>query len=171
MPDLGSLIVQMEEIGARLVAADDERQHFHNTYLRTTRAVKDEIDRGGFLDPEWTERWDLVFAQLYLDAFAAAEGGQVPPGPWQVAFTAAIDPARTRRGLSISRMWSPGGVPSPRCKVRPPSLWATPRPRSDKRRASPAKSESSSSSPNRNLGGGNENGDDGTLLPPGSGCV
>lgn len=93
MPDLGSLIVQMEAIGARLVAADDERQHFHNTYLRTTRAVKDEINRGGFLDPEWTERWDLVFAQLYLDAFAAGEGGHVPPGPWQVAFTAAIDPA------------------------------------------------------------------------------
>ena len=41
MPDLGSLIVQMEEIGARLAAADDMRQHFHNTYLRTTRAVKD----------------------------------------------------------------------------------------------------------------------------------
>jgi len=92
MGDLEPLIEQMEEIGARLVAEDDERQHFHNTYLRTTRAVKAEIDRGGFLDPEWTEEWDLAFAELYLDALAASEAGQEPPSPWQVAFTTALDP-------------------------------------------------------------------------------
>ena len=93
MANLGPLIEQMEQIGARLVVAGDERQHFHNTYLRTTRAVKEDIDRGRFLDAEWTEEWDLVFAQLDLDALAASESGHELPGPWGVAFTAALDPA------------------------------------------------------------------------------
>lgn len=82
----------MEETGARLVAAGDERQHFHNTYLRSTKAVAEDIAARGFLDAEWTERWDLAFAQLYLDAFDTRERGDDPSGPWQVAFEAARDP-------------------------------------------------------------------------------
>ena len=92
MPGLESLIEQMEAIGVRLGAANDERQHFHNPYLRTTRAVQEEIDRGRFLNPEWTEQWDVVFAQLYLDAFTAADVGE-PPDPWPVTFNAALNPA------------------------------------------------------------------------------
>jgi hypothetical protein len=66
----------------------DARRHFHATYLRTTEAVADEIGAGGFVDPDWVRRWDLAFAQLYLDALDAEERGAAP-GPWRVAFDAA----------------------------------------------------------------------------------
>jgi hypothetical protein len=75
--------------------AGDARRHFHSTYLRTTGAVAEEIERGGFLDGAWLERWDLAFAELYLDAFDAELRGEPVPGPWRIAF----DTARERPEL------------------------------------------------------------------------
>ncbi|HSK56758.1 MAG TPA: DUF5995 family protein, partial [Jiangellales bacterium] len=46
----------------------DVRSYFLATYLRTTRAVRSDLAGGGFVDPEWAERWDVAFADLYLDA-------------------------------------------------------------------------------------------------------
>ncbi len=77
-----ALVARME---ADLATLDDGRRFFHATYLRTTRAVAEEIDRGGFLDNDWLERWDLVFADLYLQALAA----ETPPAPWRIAFDTA----------------------------------------------------------------------------------
>ncbi|MDP9241223.1 MAG: DUF5995 family protein [Actinomycetota bacterium] len=71
--------------------ADDLRRHFHAVYLRTTRAVAAELDKAGFADPDWVERWDVVFADLYVDALQAALDGGAPPGPWAIAFAAAAD--------------------------------------------------------------------------------
>jgi hypothetical protein len=85
------LIARMTADLAGLVAAGDARRHFHATYLRTTRAVADEIARGGFLDGDWMRRWDVVFADLYLDALDADRGGRSVPGPWRVTFDAARD--------------------------------------------------------------------------------
>ena len=86
------LIARMEAMLVPLEERDDELQHFHATYLRTTRAVKEEIEAGGFLDNEWVEGWDLVFANLYLEAFEAWTGDDRTPGPWQVAFEATREP-------------------------------------------------------------------------------
>src|SRR2546430_6354927 len=61
------------------------RRHFHSTYLRTTRAVGEEVDRGGFLDGPWLERWDIAFAELYLDAVDADLTGAAVPAPWRIA--------------------------------------------------------------------------------------
>jgi hypothetical protein len=58
--------------------------------MRTTQAVADEIARGGFADSDWVRRWDLAFAELYVDAaLGAAQAGRPVPGPWRVAFDAA----------------------------------------------------------------------------------
>ena len=70
----------------------DPRRLFHDTYLRTTRAVASEVHEGRFADPEWVERWDVAFASLYLDALEAWRGGLATPGPWQVAFDAGDGP-------------------------------------------------------------------------------
>src|SRR5206468_6144804 len=43
----------------------DEKRHFHGVYHRNTVAVKDDLETGGFLDPEWLEPWDVIFANLY----------------------------------------------------------------------------------------------------------
>jgi hypothetical protein len=83
------LIARMTADLAGLVAAGDNRRHFHATYLRTTRAVADEITRGGFRDADWMRRWDVAFADFYLDALDADRAGRPVTGPWRVAFDAA----------------------------------------------------------------------------------
>lgn len=84
--DLHGLIARME---SDLAGLHDARRLFHATYLRTTRAVAERIDRGGFDDAAWVRRWDLAFARLYLDALDADRRGDPVPGPWRVAFDAA----------------------------------------------------------------------------------
>ena len=85
---IGALLRRMEGLLGPLEAAGDPGRFFLATYLRTTRAVAEELDRGGFRDPAWVERWDVAFAGLYLDAVEAAEAGRRPPEPWAVAFGA-----------------------------------------------------------------------------------
>jgi Family of unknown function (DUF5995) len=88
---IAELMARMDSDLARLRAAGDRRRYFHATYLRTTKAVAEEIDRGGFADGAWLERWDLVFADLYLDALDADLRGEPVSRPWRVAFDAARD--------------------------------------------------------------------------------
>ena len=95
---IDALIGRMEAMLGPLQADGDPRRYFHATYLRTTRAVRDAIRAGRFGDPDWVERWDVAFAQFYLDALHAdsqgAGAGVVVPGPWAVAFrTAREQPA------------------------------------------------------------------------------
>jgi hypothetical protein len=85
---LGALLRRMEGLLEPLEASGDPGRFFLATYLRTTRAVAEELGRGGFRDPEWVERWDVAFADLYLDAVTDAQAGRRPPGPWAVAFSA-----------------------------------------------------------------------------------
>jgi hypothetical protein len=82
------LIGRMAALLESLRAAGDQRQYFHATYQRTTIAVAEELERGGFADPEWVERWDVVFADLYLDALEADLAGREPTRPWAIAFGA-----------------------------------------------------------------------------------
>ena len=89
--DIDHLLADMHAEGARLTAAGDARRFFHATYTRTTRAVADEIERGGFADNDWVRRWDLAFADYYLAALAADRAGEPVAGPWRVAFDTARD--------------------------------------------------------------------------------
>ena len=93
---IDELIDRMAAVGESLRAARDPRRHFHATYQRTTIAVADRIKAGGFDDPGWVERWDVAFADLYLDALAESLDGHRPPAPWQAAFgaPAALPPVR-----------------------------------------------------------------------------
>lgn len=89
-PDtIAAVVERMEELAP--VVANDERRHFHATYLRTTLAIGDAVAAGQFLDDAWLERWDARFANLYLDALDAHEREQPVPTPWMVAFGAAHD--------------------------------------------------------------------------------
>jgi hypothetical protein len=94
-----ALLARMEADLDRLATAGDARRFFHATYLRTTRAVADEIDRGGFADGAWVDRWDLAFAALYLDALDADLRGEPVAAPWRIAF----DTARDQPGLPVLR--------------------------------------------------------------------
>lgn len=85
---LGAVVARMR---ADLDELTDARRFFHETYLRTTLAIAAEIDRGGFSDSAWASRWDVAFADLYLDALDADRRGNAVSGPWRVAFDAARD--------------------------------------------------------------------------------
>jgi Family of unknown function (DUF5995) len=82
------LICRMAALLEPLQATGDPRRYFHATYQRTTIAVAEELERGGFADPEWVERWDVAFADLYLDALQTALAGSEPTRPWAIAFGA-----------------------------------------------------------------------------------
>jgi hypothetical protein len=70
------------------------RRAFLATYMRTTRAVAGAIEGAAFEDPSWVEAWDVVFADLYLDALdadLAADPARPAPRPWRLAFSASPD--------------------------------------------------------------------------------
>ena len=51
MSEHDPLITEMAEIGERLIAQNDERQHVHGAYLRSTRAVMEDAAAGHFAEP------------------------------------------------------------------------------------------------------------------------
>ncbi len=87
--NIDDVIQRMTALAAELRRDRDARLAFHGTYLRTTEAVAQALRDGAFADPEWVDRWDVAFAQLYLDALDAARRGDPVPEPWAVAFAAA----------------------------------------------------------------------------------
>jgi hypothetical protein len=89
MAPIDDLLSRMDALLQPMRAAGDERQHFLSTYMRTTIAVKHDIERGAFVDGDWTERWDIAFADLYLDALEEWNAKGSVPGPWRIAFEAA----------------------------------------------------------------------------------
>jgi hypothetical protein len=70
-----------------------QRKPFLGAYLRTTEAVGTALRDGAFEDPEWVERWDVAFAELYFtahDADLSGDGAGVAR-PWRLAFSAPAE--------------------------------------------------------------------------------
>ncbi|MEP7203772.1 MAG: DUF5995 family protein [Ilumatobacteraceae bacterium] len=86
-----SVIERMEVLLEPMQADGDPRRHFLATYRRTTIAVHKALLADHFVDGAWVERWDVVFASLYLDALEQWNRGDATPGPWAVAFDSATD--------------------------------------------------------------------------------
>jgi hypothetical protein len=92
LADIAGLVARMDALVAELAAEGDAGRYFLATYTRTTRAVADALDAGRFEDPAWVEAWDVVFADLYLDALRNHRRDRASaPRPWRIAFEA--DPA------------------------------------------------------------------------------
>ena len=84
-----ALVERMAAALDDLTAEGDAARFFLGTYLRITLAVGAAIDEGRFEDPDWVAAWDVDFAELYLDALAAARTAPgTEPRPWQLAFGA-----------------------------------------------------------------------------------
>jgi len=71
-----------------LTPEQDFLRAFLGTYERTTLAVGEAVDDGYFEDADWVERWDVTFAELYLDALDLHLEGGAPARPWRLAFDA-----------------------------------------------------------------------------------
>ena len=87
---VAAVVTEMQKRLENLPPEKAHRAAFLGTYLRTTEAVGAAVDTGSFEDPEWVERWDVVFAELYLDAHDADAAGATAqvPRPWRLAFDA-----------------------------------------------------------------------------------
>jgi hypothetical protein len=87
---IDAVVAQMHERLDDLPPSIAHRRIFLETYLRTTQAVGVAIGQGRFGDGPWVERWDVVFAELYLAAHDADLAGRVEdvPRPWRLAFAA-----------------------------------------------------------------------------------
>ncbi|WP_104526477.1 DUF5995 family protein [Blastococcus atacamensis] len=84
-----ALVARMTALAAELEGARDPARFFLGTYLRTTRAVAAALDRGRFEDRDWVSRWDVDFADRYLEALDAHRVDPASaPAPWRRAFGA-----------------------------------------------------------------------------------
>jgi hypothetical protein len=86
--NIEDLIAHMDVLLQTMESDGDPKRYFLGTYLRTTRAVSEELASGNFLDPAWVERWDVFFADLYLGALTAWNENGTLAEPWRVAFAA-----------------------------------------------------------------------------------
>lgn len=89
---LQELTVRMQALLMPLEQSGDPLRHFLATYLRTTYAVRDQVAGGGFDDPSWVERWDVTFADLYLQALTDWNERGATSRPWTVAFSLTESP-------------------------------------------------------------------------------
>lgn len=79
---IDEVIAEMRRIDASLPDTDGVKW-FNLLYLKVTETVKDAPPAGGWRDPAWLERLDVVFAQLYFDALA---NPATAPRSWQALF-------------------------------------------------------------------------------------
>ena len=95
------VVVRMQQRLDTLPPDRASRRPFLSTYMRTTEAVGAAVGDALFEDPDWVQRWDVAFAQLYLDAFDADRAGDRTrlPRPWRLAFGAPADLAPLRHVL------------------------------------------------------------------------
>jgi hypothetical protein len=89
MPELISRMEAMDEVLRR---EGDEKRYFHGLYMRNTQTLWTHWQQGLFVDPDWFQRWDVVFANLYMTALGRWRGNQPLTSPWQRAFETSSDP-------------------------------------------------------------------------------
>src|SRR4249919_3073319 len=94
-----AVVATMQSRLEGLTAAQEPLREFLGTYQRTTLAVGKAVDGGLFEDPDWVERWDVAFAELYLTALDEHLAGGRPSRPWRLAFDADADLPALRQVL------------------------------------------------------------------------
>jgi hypothetical protein len=89
---VADVLARLAGVVEPLEASGDPMRFFAATYARTTRAVGERIAAGGFEDGDWVDRWDVAFAEFYLDAYDAHRRDPASaPWPWRLAFGARPD--------------------------------------------------------------------------------
>jgi hypothetical protein len=87
---IDEVIAQLDVVVDWSVAAGSRAGYFAALYRAVTAEVRTGIREGRFDDAERMERFDVVFANRYLDALALHLRGERPTGCWAFAF-AALD--------------------------------------------------------------------------------
>jgi hypothetical protein len=97
-------IAVMQAIDARL-PDDDGVKWFNRLYLRVTVSVGAAVRGAQFGDPAFLTTLDVVFANLYFSALAAAEAGAgAAPSAWQPLLEARHTPGIARIQFALAGM-------------------------------------------------------------------
>ena len=85
---IDEVITQLEAIITDSINTNNRMGYFAALYYKVTAAVRDGIAKGQFQDGARMEKFDVTFANRYLDALAAWKANQPISGSWRVAFEA-----------------------------------------------------------------------------------
>lgn len=87
---LDDVIARLDELVEGYDRARDRLAISATVYRRITRRVKATVEAGGFQDPDWMTRLDLLFADRYFHYVELYRAGQLDALPrcWAFAFTA-----------------------------------------------------------------------------------
>jgi hypothetical protein len=98
---IADVIARMQEIDA-LLPVRDGLKWFNQLYLAVTQQVDLHPPGGGWQDPVWLLRLDVVFASFYFNALAAFLSGQTVPSAWSAFFTARFRPGIDRIQFALA---------------------------------------------------------------------
>ncbi len=88
---IGEAIDRLSAIIQWSLANDSRLGYFPALYRKVTVSVRDGIQKGAFDDGKRMERFDVIFANRYLDAFLTRCTGRFPTQSWRLAFESAAD--------------------------------------------------------------------------------
>jgi hypothetical protein len=86
---IDAVLASLDAIIERSIATSDRRGFFAAVYKRVTLAVRAGIAAGDFDDGPRMERFDVIFANRYLDAYDGYERGDRTSVAWRRTFDAA----------------------------------------------------------------------------------
>jgi hypothetical protein len=86
------VLARMDERLERAVRDNDPHGHFTAVYRAVTARVRDGLDADEFDDADRMERFDVVFAELYLEAAERWDRGERVSASWEAAFARSRDP-------------------------------------------------------------------------------
>jgi hypothetical protein len=85
---INQVIDALEAIIAESIATNSRIGYFAALYYKVTASVRDGIARGQFENGPRMEKFDVLFANRYLDAYTAWKNKRPITGSWRAAFEA-----------------------------------------------------------------------------------
>jgi hypothetical protein len=101
---IADVIAVMESID-NLLPNDDGLKWFNQLYLMVTKKVDTSPPQGGWRNPTWLNRLDVVFANLYFTAIQNfLQGSSDLPSSWKALFEARFRPNVDRIQFALAGM-------------------------------------------------------------------
>ena len=91
--NINEVITELDTIVAKCLTENSKMGLFAALYRKVTLRVKEGIAAGRFDDGNRMERFDVLFANRYLEAYCAHCGGEQLTSSWQITFRATKNPS------------------------------------------------------------------------------
>lgn len=89
LSEIDVVLERLDGVVDECVRSSSRAGYFAAMYRKVTLAVRDAVVDGRFEDGSRMARLDRLFAERYLDAYAAWRSGNQPTASWQAAFEAS----------------------------------------------------------------------------------